>query len=101
MNPLDDYKGWLDIDWLPAYGAYSPQVGSANYLDYWRNKQSDLFDQFIGAQGTLARQGVSPASLSQTSFLQTYPFYDEWMKLAPSMKGTTRGRFAPQTTWRF
>ena len=83
-----------------SYFSHVNQLGQSPAMQrYYQGAYPDVSSKWIGVTGQQMSAGQIPTDIN--TYLQGYPFYEEWMKLAPSMKGTTTGRYAPQTTWRF
>ncbi len=89
----DIFKDWLNEDWAAAYGAYQPQSGAYNYLNYWKGQQGNVWDQYIKQLANMAVSGVSP-NLAQTDYLSSYPFMSEYMKMSPQSRGERSPGFA-------
>jgi len=99
--PNDFWTDWLNepAQRAAAYGAYRPKTGSLNFLDYWKGRESNVHDEYVGQLGSMARAG-QPPSLSLTDYLAQFPFLQNWLQLGPQQRGVNQQRYAPRTQWR-
>jgi len=88
---------WLNEDWAAGFGAYRPQ-GQTPFANYWRNQQSNVWDDYMSKLGQQAMKGQAP-SLNYSDFLGNFPFMQRWRALAPSQRGEYPSRFAPSLRW--
>jgi hypothetical protein len=80
----------------PQYGQ-----GSTNFVDYFRPRQGQIFNQYLGQIGRGALEGNVP-NLNFTRFLQDFSFQDAYNRLSPSQRGgAPRSRFAPRLQFHF
>ena len=92
------WKWFLEDYPETAYGAFRPQAGTPTFLDYWRGQQGNVWGEYQGALGQMARAG-EPPSLEFTSFLDNYPWLQRWFEQSPRQRGEQPGRFAPGLRW--
>ena len=64
----------------------SPGFGN-NFLDYWRRRQGDLYQDYLGGLGQTALAGNEPTQTFQ-SFLRDFPFQQRFQGLSPSQRGS-------------
>jgi hypothetical protein len=77
--------------------ATRPGIG-ANFLNYWRRHQGDVWSDYLGRFGQTALEGVEPTQ-GYTSFIKSYPWEDYWKRLSPSQRGEGRGSQGSRLRW--
>ena len=95
MAEQNPWKFWLEEQPQAAHGAFRPQTGSRNFMDYWRGQQGNVRGDYMGQLGQMA-SGGQPPSLNWTDYLQNYPFMAEWMRMSPGQRGAAR---SPSMRW--
>ena len=93
-NPNIWNTEFLEDNPIHAYNAYRPQRGVSvgyegaprSFFDYFRNRQGQTEQEFIGERGRLARSG-QPPNLGNVDFLADYPWLQRWMSLTPEERG--------------
>lgn len=94
-------RDFLEDNPAYAYGAYRPNRLSdyagapKTFFDYYQNRQPQLEQEFVAAQGSLARAG-QPPMLTNVDFLADYPWMQRWLQLTPEQRGVG---YAPRTRW--
>jgi hypothetical protein len=76
-----------------------PGVGG-NFLDYWRGRTRDVYQDYLGGLGRQALAGQEPTGSFQ-SFLGDYPWQDFWRSLSPSQRGDRSSTLAPRLRYNF
>ena len=79
----------------PNFSPSTQGLGS-NVLDFYRNRFSDIYNQYTGQVGGQAAGGQSP-TLQFQDYLQSYPFLQEFYGQAPAARGELNKQFAPPT----
>ena len=92
-NPWEDF---LNQNKDIAFNAYRPTRGPQSFLDWARNSQRRVEQDYQARLGQMALAGQAP-SLERSTFLQQYPFLERFMELSPSQRGMDDRRFAPMT----
>jgi hypothetical protein len=69
-----------------------------SFLDYWRGRQGNVWDDYLGSIGKAALAGEIPTQTFQ-SFLGDYPWQQYWSALSPSQRGDRSGLLTPQLRW--
>jgi hypothetical protein len=81
------------------FQAHRPQTTSpgfgGGFLDYWRGRQGDVYNEYLGDIGRTALRGETPTG-SFTSFLSNYDFRDRFSAQSPRERGNRIGSFAPR-----
>lgn len=93
------WQDWLNENWQAAFGAYRPQTGSYNYLNWLKGQQGNVYDQYMAQMGRMARADQVP-NLSQTQYLSSYPFLSAYLGMTPSQRGERSPGYAIWNIWR-
>ena len=104
FNPQDN--GLYSQDFLEetpdfAFQAFRPTRGvnfpgaSLSFFDFYKNRQSQVENEFIGQQGRLAASGQPPTG-SLTDFFHDYPWLERYLALPAGQRGV---RFGPPARW--
>ena len=96
--PTNPWLDWLEDYPQAAYGAYQPKTGSRSFLDYWRGQQSNVYDQYMGQLGQMAKAGQAP-SMNLTDYLGSYPWLQKWFEQSPQQRGERPSLFSPNVRW--
>jgi hypothetical protein len=74
----------------------SPRAGrGGNFLDYWRGRQGDVYQEYLGGIGRTAMSGQVPTQ-TFNSYLDDYDWDNYWTQLSPGRRGSRSSRFAPR-----
>ena len=57
-----------------------------SFFEYFRNRQSQLEQEFVGQQGRLAASGQPPTG-TNVDFLNQFPWMQRWLALTPEQRG--------------
>ncbi len=75
-----------------AYQAFRPERGISyegaprSFFDYFRNRQSQMEQEYVAQQGRLARTGQPPSG-TNVAFLSQFPWMERWLSLTPQQRG--------------
>ena len=81
-----------------AYNALRPQQGSNSFLEYWRKRAKEVWEEYQGRLGTMALAGTDP-SLEYVDFLQNYQWQPRYAELGPEGRESLGSGFAPGLRW--
>ena len=98
MAEQNPWSFWLEEQPQAAYGVFRPKVGAPSFLNYWRNQKGKVWEDYMGQLGQMALQG-QPPSLNWTDYLQSYPFMQKWLGMAPEKRGFFPQHFSPRMFW--
>lgn len=90
---------WLQSDPKAMWGAMRPTGGSANFQDYWKNKYSDVYQNYYDQLARTAGSGQTPTQTWGQYLQQDFNPQQQYKGFSPSKKGFSNKSFAPTTKW--
>ncbi len=88
LSPSNPYAQWLEETPEALYSAFTPS-GSRSFLDYFRGRYGNVYQDYMGQLARTGLQGQAPTQ-SFADYLTGYPFLQEWMRMSPEMRGQQR-----------
>ena len=87
QNIIDNpWLGFLEENYPALFGASLPNMPGNNAYNYWRQQAGRLNDLYQSELGKMALGGQAP-SMTQTQFITSFPFLQQWKKMAPWARG--------------
>lgn len=86
LTPSNPYLPFMQETPQAMYNAFIPQSNNLNFLDYFRNKYSDIYGNYMGQLGKQALSGNAP-TMQFEDYLSQFPFMHQWYSMNPSQRG--------------